>query len=718
MYRIAIAGNPNSGKTCIFNNLTGHRQSVGNYPGVTVEFFEGKSRFDGEEVRVFDLPGTYSLTAYSQEEIVARNFILQEHPDVLVDVVDSSNLERNLYLTAQFIELGIPIVIALNMVDIAEKKGLHVDPRKLSDILGVKVVPTVGSKRRGVEELKKACIETVEKGIKPKPIPLSHELQYAVQDLEKELEKHSEILGKSPARWFAIKLLEQDEEVLRRLEEAGNPESVNRALDNARHRVQVHSEEDASVCVIESRYGFASGAARGCTEMAEELKRHITEKIDAVVCNRFFGPIILGLVVYLLFVAVFRISAGWTWIPLFNGKWVSPVDLFGMFFNALGHVASGFIGNETLLSLIKDGIIGGVGGVMGFVPLIFVMFFFIALLEDSGYIARVAFLMDRILRAFGLQGKSVLAMIVSGGLGAGGCAVPGVMATRTLREEKDRLVTILVVPIMNCGAKMPVYAMFISAFFTRSEGGMMFLLWLISWIVALFSAWMLRKFIIKGEQTPFVMELPVYHMPTLRGILIHTWYRTWMYMKKAGTIILAVNVVLWALMFYPRLPEERTEYYDQAAESAATKELASDIRRRQASEELENSVAGRIGRILEVPGRMAGFGWRENIALIGGFAAKEVVVGTLGTAYSMGEVDPEESKSLSKHISEDPGWNPLRAFAMMLFVMVYAPCFVTIAVIYRETRSLKWALFSTGYQTVLGYILAVAVYQIGLLFAG
>jgi ferrous iron transport protein B len=775
----------------MFNNLTGGTQHVGNYPGVTVEFVEGFTKIDNEKYQVIDLPGTYSLTAYSQEEVVARDFILKEKPEVIINVVDASNLERNLYLTVQLLELNVPVVIALNMTDVAEKKGLKIDPVVLGRILGVKVVETVATKNRGMDALKQACRETIEEKILPKPLSYSHELSGALLPLEKSVKESGLIEESVPVRWVALKLLEEDEELLKQFENDSRGEKVLNALRSSHKHIMAHSGEDSVMAVVEARYGIAAGASRKATKFTESRKRLYTDKIDALVCNRFLGPFILLGVVYLLFTFVFSLSED-EWFPLFNGKWTSPVGLFELFFENLAILADANITNDALKSLVIDGMIGGVGGVMGFVPLIFFMFFFISILEDTGYIARVAFILDRVLRAFGLQGKSILAMIVSGGLGGGGCAVPGVMATRTLREEKDRLVTILVAPLMNCGAKMPVYAMLIAAFFASAQGSMMFLLWLLSWFFALGSAYCIRKWVIKGEQTPFVMELPVYHIPTFMGVMMHTWNRTWMYIKKAGTIILAINVILWLMMYFPRqdnAPFERKraevsavfraeisrtsfaslfsgddleknieqisemsgllsdgnerEFEKLAAKNKKAAEFAKsyvefiekkdssnkavsifadyndrldEIGKEEAQSQLRGSIAGRIGTALAPVSRLAGFNWKENIALIGGFAAKEVVVGTLGTAYSMGEVDPEDSGSLSQRLTKDKDWSPLKAFAFMVFVMVYAPCFVTVAAIKRETGSWKWASFSVVYTTVLGFVAAVLIYQIGALF--
>ncbi|MBN2640555.1 MAG: ferrous iron transport protein B, partial [Victivallales bacterium] len=532
MKRIAIAGNPNSGKTCLFNNMTGANQRVGNYPGVTVEFVTGETKLDKEKTQVIDLPGTYSLTAYSQEELVARDFIVNERPDVIINVVDASNLERNLYLTAQLIELNVPVVIALNMVDVADKKGISIDAKRLSEILGVEVVKTAANRGIGFDELKTACKKTIDEKILPKPISYSHELQSSFPELLDAVKDNAELCGHYPPKWTVIKLLEDDEQVLKQLELNKDRENIKKLLKQAKQHLFDHSHEDSATAVVESRYGFANGVCRDVSVMSEVAKQMLTDKIDRIVCNRFLGPIILCAIVYLMFTFTFSVAEDLTWIPLFNGEWVSPTGLFELIFEKFSDVAKAYIETPWLLSLVDEGIISGVGGVLGFVPLIFFMFMFIAVLEDTGYIARVAFILDRILRIFGLQGKSVLAMIVSGGFGAGGCAVPGVMATRTLREEKDRLVTIVVAQFMNCGAKMPVYAMLIAAFFAHSRGAMMFLLWLLSWAFALGSALILRKFVIKGEQTPFVMELPVYHLPTIRGVLMDTWNRTYMYIKK------------------------------------------------------------------------------------------------------------------------------------------------------------------------------------------
>jgi len=684
---IAIAGNPNAGKTSIFNFLTGTLQSVGNYPGVTVERKEGVARLDGRKIRVIDLPGTYSLTAYSQEELVARNFIIEEASNLVVDVIDASNLERHLYLAIQIMEMGAPLILALNMVDVAKHRGLNIDHTKLSELLGIPVVPTVGNKGTGVKELLHQCVDAIDGKVpvSPRPITYGHEVDDEVNKLAALLESIESLPARYRPRWLAVKLLEQDPEVQKKVAEfAGDKaEEVQNAAAQAITAIERHSGDECTTVIAERRYGYAAGIMKECVTLTGEARQMATDRIDIVVCNRFVGPVILVGVVAALFFSVFKISAEWEWIPWFGG-WYAPVGLVEWMFEQLSVAISGLEPRMPLLhSLLNDALIAGVGGILGFVPLIFTMFFFISALEDTGYIARVAC--------------------------AGGCAVPGVMATRTLPEEKDRLITMLVAPFMNCGAKLTVYAMLIAAFFPKNRTEMMLFLWAFSWVVALGAAWVLRKFIIRGEQTPFVMELPPYHVPVLRSLVLHTWERTWLYIKKAGTMILVINIVLWALMYFPR-PPDTADTATVPEESQVT--AATEVE--DAAAALSYSFAGRFGRTLEPVTQWAGFDWRTNISLIGGFMAKEVIVGTMGTVLAMGDVDPEQSESVAVRLAQDPTWNPLKGFVLMVFVLIYAPCFITIAMIRRESGSWKWAVFSTVYSTGLAFVVAVVIYQSGL----
>jgi ferrous iron transport protein B len=692
----AITGNPNSGKTSLFNRLTGAIQSVANYPGVTVEQKIGRIRHDGHDITVVDLPGIYSLTAYSLEEVVARNYVIDSKPQVVVDVVDASNLERNLYLTVQLMEMRCPLVVVLNMIDKAEQRGLKIDIPKMSQLLGVPVVATMANRGFGLGDVTKAIVDTAEPKHDPTPRPVSygHEVEVEVGSLTEVVARDAGLAARFPPSWVAVKLIDRDAEMRRVVENvATDPATVLDRAGAAVAAIETHFSDTAETILAERRYGFAAGVVRECVSATPEARRDLTERIDSVVCNKYLGPLLLLGVVYGLFAVVFKVADDWAWL---FGR--SPSGWVNWFFDDLlvGAVAPLGASMPMLHSLLRDGVIGGVGGVLSFVPLIATLFAFVAVLEDTGYVARVAFVLDRALRGFGLQGKSILSLIVSGGLGAGGCAVPGVMATRTLREEKDRIVTMLVAPLMNCGAKIPVYLMLIAAFFAHRQPLVMFVLWIASWVIALTAAWILRKTVVRGEQTPFVMELPAYHVPTLRGVLLHTWERTWLYIRKAGTVILAVSIVMWALMAFPR------------AEVSPTTPAA-----KRAEAQLVGSAAGRVGSLIEPVTQYAGFDWRDNIALIGGFAAKEVIVSTMGTAYSMGDVDPDASQTLSGRLAGDPAWTPLRAAALMAFVMVYAPCMSTMAVIRRESGKWRWPIFATTYATALGFVLALAVYQIG-----
>jgi len=727
---IAVAGNPNAGKTTLFNTLTGSNQRVGNYPGVTVEKKEGDCRVGETTLHFVDLPGTYSLTAYSQDELVARSFIVEERPDVILNVIDASNLERNLYLSLQLAEMGVPMVVALNMHDIARQRNIHIDIAKLSSYLGVPVVATIGHKKEGKGELIQTLLDVAsgKKKCEIKAVHYGPDIEKALKVLGCCVENDEKIKGQRNPRWLAIKLLEQDEKTRERiLKEAAGPTAILDLAEKNATLILSQEGEDASLLIAEHRYGHAAGIVQDCVNQRGD-RQTLSDAIDMLVCNRILGFVFVALVVYATFTLTFALADGWAYIP-WEGGWTTPVGVFGWFFEEWLPGLFGGMADGPFKSLVLDGCIAGVGGVMGFVPLIFFMFLLLALIEDSGYIARIAFVLDRVLRVFGLQGKSLMSMIISGGI-AGGCAVPGVMATRTLREEKDRLTTMLVVPFMNCGAKMPVFAMLIGAFFAAHQGLMMWLLAGMSWSIALIAAFVLRKTVIKGEQTPFVMELPPYHMPRPMTIFRSALERSWMYMRKAGTVILGVSILIWAMMYFPRMDTSTYDARIEAAETrmkaavekgadeekanAAFEAEATEIQVECDSAQLRQSAAGRMGRALESISQVAGFDWRTNIALVGGFAAKEVVVSTLSTAYSMETSNDEVAEQpITELLKTHPDWNPLKAFALLVFVMVYAPCMVTVAVIWRESGSWKWAAFSVVYTTTLAFILATTIYQVG-----
>jgi len=728
---VALAGNPNAGKTTLFNELTGARQHVGNYPGVTVEKKEGTYKHQDFTLHIVDLPGTYSLTAYSLEEVVARDFLVNERPEVVINIVDSSNLDRNLYLAVQFLELGIPVCIALNMIDVARKRGIEVNAEKLSALLGVPVVPTIARSGQGKKELMESAASIVKdkKTFGALEISYGDDVDRAMLDMQKQIEVDGFLTDIYPARWIALKYMEKDEQILS-LGKKRNPdmaakleETVKKVASHLLNTLDTYPE----AMIADQRYGYIKSILKQGVvyQKYDQNRLHSSDKIDKVLTNRFLGPLIMLAVIAGLFHLVFTYSE-------------LPVAWLESFFGWVGHALYTALPDGLLRSLIVSGIINGVGGVLGFVPLIMFMFFGIAILEDSGYLARVAFMLDRIFRIFGLHGSSVMAFIVSGGI-AGGCAVPGVMATRTLKSPRERLATLLTVPFMNCGAKLPVFALLIAAFFASHEAAIMFCITLGAWAGALLVAKLLRITVLKGESTPFVMELPPYRMPTFKGLAIHTWERTWQYIKKAGTVILGFSIILWAMMTFPMLPdpkvaefESRRQFQLQAAPPAARAELQNTDERTglsaaalslsnqlqtidyaEAEAGLRYSVAGRLGTALEAVSRWAGFDWRTNIALIGGFAAKEVMVSTLGTAYSLGEVDPEESGSLSQKLAKDPNWSPLMALGLIVFTMFYSPCFVAVVCISKESGSRKWGAFAIIFNTILAYALAVVIFQTG-----
>jgi len=733
---IALAGNPNSGKTTLFNALTGARQHVGNYPGVTVEKKRRVYTVNGKETNIVDLPGTYSLTAYSMEEIVARDFLIDEKPDVVINIVDASNLGRNLYLTMQFLEIGTPVCIALNMIDLAENRGIKIDEKRLSELLRIPVVPIIARSGKGIKQLMETAIMLAEN----KPQDISFNISYgddidrALDDLEAEIGKSDTFADKSNPRWSGVKLLEKDEQ-FESLFKKKNPDlflKLTGIIEQVAKHLKNTLDTYPEAVIADHRYGYIKSILnQKVIHFAKEQERlFISDRIDKVVTNKVAGPLIMLAIIMGLYHFTFTYSE-------------MPVGWLESFFDYLANFANNSMPDGIFKSLVISGIIDGAGGVLGFVPLIMFMFFGIAILDDSGYLARMAFMLDRIFRIFGLHGSSVVPFIVSGGI-AGGCAVPGIMATRTLKSRRERLATLLTVPFMNCGAKLPVFALLSAAFFPDNKARMMFILTIISWIGALLIAKILRSTVIKGEPTPFVMELPPYRIPTFKGVLIHTWEKTWGYIKKAGTVILGISVILWAMMTFPSLPDSKARSFEQerlqitaSAESSVIKELNSAeqnaglssnaknlnkklkaVDYKEAETALKYSAAGRLGSFLEKISRFAGFDWRVNIALVGGFAAKEVIISTLGTAYSLGKTDSEKSIPLAETLASAPGWNPLTAFSLIIFTMFYAPCFVSVICIVKESGSWKWGGFSIVFNTLVALVLSVSVFQIGSFIIG
>jgi len=554
---IALAGNPNSGKTTIFNSITGSRQHVGNYPGVTIEKKEGYTTFDDVELRIVDLPGTYSLTAYSVEEIVTQNYILDSALDVVIDIIDSSNLERNLYLATQLIESGVPLVLAFNKSDLAENRGYHIDNQKLSDLFGVPIISTVGLKGKGIQKLLAAAVTTAQNKTsaieKQRQVDYGHEIEPHIQELTNMLP--DACCSRQLKRWYAIKLLENDQQAIKRLKNlvSENPDSIFMKAEKLRHHLESVCGDTPEIVMADRRYGFISGACTEAVTQSVETRHVLSDQIDTIFTNHVIGLPIFALLMYLVFHLTFTLAE-------------SPMNWIEQGFDWLGGFIKSFWPKGSaspLLSLLVDGIIGGVGGVIVFLPNILLLFLSIALLEDTGYMARAAFIVDRLMHKIGLHGKSFIPMLIGFG-----CSVPGILATRTLETRRDRLTTMLVLPLMSCGARLPIYSLIIPAFFpSQWRAPILWLIYLIGIVLAIICAKLLRLTLFKGESTPFVMELPPYRLPTIKGLLIHMWDRSWLYLKKAGTIILGLSIVLWALTTFPRKTQFDQDYNKQLSQA-------------------------------------------------------------------------------------------------------------------------------------------------------
>jgi ferrous iron transport protein B len=708
-YKIVLAGNPNSGKTTVFNALTGAHQHVGNYPGVTVEEIIGSFKSGDCEIEVTDLPGTYSLTANSPEELIARNVIITEKPEVVVNVVDASNLERNLFLTVQFMELGVPMIVVLNMIDNARDKGIEIDTERLGKLFGTKIVCTVGNKSEGINELKKVIGEVVREKEKhlSKKVTYGDELTIPIQELSKILTDNNILPEGYKTDWLAIKLLEKDKEIIELFESLEAGSEVLKKTDVLIDKLESDVDEPSEIVVTEHRYGFISGTCREVVSSTIQKRRDISEAIDSVVTHRIIGIPLFLILMYVVFYLTFTvgnpfmgwIEYGFEWLGGFVSSWWPD-------------------GSESALkSLLVDGIIAGVGGVLVFLPNITLLFLAIAILEGTGYMARVAFIMDRLMNKIGLHGKSFIPMLIGFG-----CSVPAIMGTRTLNLKRDRMTTMLVVPLMSCGARIPIYALIIPAFFSKQlEAPVMFSIYLIGIIVAILCAKLLRSTLFKGENEPFVLELPPYRIPTLKSIGIHMWGRTVVYLQKAGTLILAASVILWIMANYPKKDKLEKDYtakiakVEQSQLSPEQKKLKiRDIKNEEMSERLSYTFTGRIGHAIEPALKPMGFDWKIGTALIGAFPAKELFVSQMGIVFALGEIDEENPVALRDELPRH--YNGLQAYCIMLFCLLSAPCIATIAVTRRESNSWFWALFQLVGLTVLAYVVTTIVYQVGLLF--
>ena len=656
MQNIALVGNPNSGKTTLFNVLTGSNQHVGNWPGVTVEKKEGSFKHKGVLYNVVDLPGTYSLGAYSEDELVARDFIVKGSPDVVINVVDATNLERNLYLTSQLLEMGANVVVALNMMDEAESKQIRISTKDLSEALGVPVISTVAAKKKGIEDLVDGTLKA-----------MSHEPRKVVftygKEIDEEIANIRNLLKEEslpyPEDWMALKLLEGDQEMVSIIEGMGPVKDHLETL--------LSNNVDYELDIVDKRYAYVNGITKKCVVKPDDEIITTTDKIDRVLTSRLFGLPIFGLIMYLVFQLTFVVGSD------FLGGYVeTAIEIFGEFVE--GWLVS--MGSpHWLVSFVIEGFVGGVGAVLVFVPLIMVLYFFLAILEDTGYMARAAYIMDGIMRAVGLHGKTFISMIVGFG-----CNVPGIMATRTLENKKDRMIAILINPFMSCGARLPIYLVFIAAFFPNNGGLVLFIIYALGIGMALLMGKIFSKTLFKGESSHFIMELPPYRLPSASSVLRDMWEKVWDFVKRAGTVIFAVVALLWVLSVLPM----GVEPYSQ------------------------ESILGRVGEFIAPLFAPAGFGsWQASVSLFAGIAAKEAVVAVLGMVYA----GVSEGSELVTAIRES--FTTLSAVSFLVMTLLYTPCAAVIATVKKETNSYKWAAFMAIYPFVLAWVLAVLVYQIG-----
>lgn len=662
-YVVGLAGNPNVGKTTVFNQLTGMRQHVGNWPGKTVERAEGSFKFEDASFDVVDLPGNYALSAHSIEEIVSRDFIVDDDSDVIINIVDAANLERNLYLTVQMMELGANLVIALNMNDFAKKKDYIIDIKLMEELLGFPVVEVNAKTKEGFDKLLRTVQNVADKKVDSgAKLSYGDELKTHLAELQALIEKDNDLLD-VPSIWTAIKLLEKDSIVIEKVQGSSQSSKIMVEVDKVSKHLHDIYGEGAEEVVANARYAFIDGLVAEAVKKPDVYKETTTDKIDKIVTNRILAIPIFLIIMFLLFQLTFTISAPFC-------------DAVADFFGWLGEYVVEVLGDNVLSSLLSNGIIGGVGGVLEFLPQIIIMFLFLSILEDSGYLARAAFALDKIMhKVVGLHGKAFIPMILGFG-----CGVPAVMATRTMENESDRLLSMMLIPFMSCTARLPIYSLFVAAFFTAYEGQVLFAIYMLGILVALVVAAILKRTLFKGMSSPFVMELPTYKIPSVKGVLLHTWEKTKGFLRKAGTIILAATIVIWILSSVPF----GVEYGSQ------------------------ESALGMIGTVIAPIFAPLGFGeWQPAVAIVMGLVAKEVVVSTFGTLFGV----EEEGEGINNAMHDL--FTPISAFAFMAFTLLYVPCFAAIGAIKEETNGWKWPLIMSGITLVTAYIVAFLIFNLG-----
>ena len=688
---VALVGNPNCGKTSLFNFASGAHERVGNYSGVTVDAKEGQANFEGYQFNLVDLPGTYSLSAYSPEELYVRKQIIEKTPDIIINVIDASNLERNLYLTTQLIDMHVRMVVALNMFDETEKRGDNVDYNRLSELFGVPMVPTTFTSGMGVKELFHQVIQLYE-GAEDEEIHFrhihinhGHEIEHGISEIQEHLKLEPNLRQRYSTRYLAIKLLEGDSDVEAYIKQMADAKEILHHRDTAAERVMEETGNDCETAIMDAKYGFINGALKEANYHTGNKKDtyQVTHLIDRVITNRFLGFPIFILLLFVMFSATFVLGQ-------------VPMDWIDNGVAALGEMLSKQLPDGPVKDMLVDGVIGGVGAVIVFLPQILILYFFISFMEDCGYMARAAFIMDKLMHKMGLHGKSFIPLIMGFG-----CNVPAVMATRTIESHRSRLITMLILPMMSCSARLPIYIMMTGTFFAlRYRSVVMLSLYLTGIVMAVLLSRLFSRFLVKGEDTPFVMELPPYRFPTWKAMGRHTWEKGKQYLKKMGGIILVASIIVWALGYFP--------HNEQLSPR----------------EQQEQSYIGRIGKAVEPVFRPQGFDWKLDVGLISGVGAKEIVASTMGVLYSNNDSFGDDKsyndqsgkyEILHKQMTAD-GIRPLTAYCFLLFVLLYFPCLATIAAIKGETGSWRWAGFAAIYTTLVAWIVSAAVYQVGTFF--
>ncbi|MDD4108075.1 MAG: ferrous iron transport protein B [Prolixibacteraceae bacterium] len=701
---VALAGNPNCGKTTLFNYISHSKEKVGNYSGVTIDIKKATIHTKGYTFNFFDLPGTYSLSAYSEEEIFVRQFIYEQTPDIVINVLDSTNLERSLFLTTQLIDMDLRIIAALNMLDSLERKKIRFNAEEISRLLGIPFVPTISSKGIGLKDLLIKIIEVFEgkdKTSRHIHINYGSDIEESIQKIRQKIKADKPITDKISSRFLAIKMIEKDPHVNELLSQYSNYEEIKQTSNKEIKRIEVIKGEDSETIITDAKYGFIAGALKETFNNPYRQKTTNSEKIDNILTHPYLGFPIFISILFIMFFATFNLGS----IPM---DWIDKGVLM------LGNLVSGILGEGMFRDLIIDGIINGAGSVLIFLPNILILFFFISLLEESGYMARAAFIMDKIMHRFGLHGRSFIPLIMGFG-----CNVPAILATRTLRNKSDRILTMLIIPFMSCSARLPVYILIISAFFIKYQSLILIGIYLTGIIIAFITAQILNKTIFKNKEIPFVMELPSYRLPTFRNIVYHMWDKTRHYIKKIGTTILLGVVIIWALGYFPRETEKTTQaknQYGQVNSDYANTQTETD----QEAFQLANSYLGKIGRWIEPAMRPLGFDWKMSISLVAGLPAKEIIVSTMGVLYHSSHDD--NSVNLQKKLQNEVHISGVSkgkkvftipvALSFLVFILIYFPCIGVVAAISNEAGSWKWGAFIVLYTTSLAWIAAFLVHNI------